>query len=316
MDRRPVGKPPGAAPKCPPRQAARQPDQWKDAVVLALWEASLSIPLDPAHPARLWMAERHLWRPTFPLPYAVRWVPAEAKPFRGLHQGAGSIIVPHAPPAAWIETWPQVPMPSAVSLVTIDHAGEPSLDRPTDHRRRDGTLSPGLAKRTLGTMRGSLVILGNPTIEDTTWAFREAEGVADALGVAARRPGPVMTPIGTPARMASDEGLVDWISTWALRHGVHLMVDRDDPGQKAGASLRRALLQRGVPLSQIDVYTPPDGMGKDPADACRHLPFPPLADAWESYAATLREVYPLWPRWEVARVADGETADVQQEVQE
>ena len=316
MDRRPVGKFPGAAPKRAHRQEAGQPDPRKVAAALTMWESAIPIPLDPAHPARLWMEERNLWRSRFPLPYAVKWVPAEAALFHGLHQGAGSIIVPHAPPTAWVEAWPQVPMPTAVSLVSIGAAGEPALDRPADHRRPDGTPSRGLPKRTLGQMRGALVLIGNPLIEDARVALREAEGVADVLGVAARMPGPVIAPIGTPARMASDETLVEWIGVWAIRHGVHLMVDRDDPGQKAGASLRRELLGRGVPQDQIAVYTPPDGMGKDPADACKHFEVPPLAASWDSYAVTLRMMYPDWPRWEVARIADGETTDARKEVQE
>ena len=314
LERWPVGRPSpskGAAPapKAKHQKPPPQTSSWKIHAVRALWQASEPVPLDPAHPARMWMAERHLWRSEFPVPHAVRWVPADAKPFRGLHLGAGSIIIPHASPAAWVEAWPLVPLPTAVSLVSIDAGGQPALDRPEDHRLPDGGLSRGLSKRTLGTMKGALVIIGNPVIGDTTQPLREAEGLADALGVAARRSGPVMAPIGTPARVASDDPLLEWISTWALRHQVHLLVDRDEPGQRAGGSLRRALLERGVPLQRISVYTPPDGMGKDPADASRNLPFPPLADGWESYAKTLRDMYGLWPRWEVARVADAETTD-------
>ena len=314
LERWPVGRPSspkGSAPSAPAKQQKPppQPAPWKAHAVQALWGAAEPVPLDPTHPARRWMAERHLWREEFPLPYAVRWVPADAKAFRGLHQGAGSIIVPHAPPAAWVEAWPMVPLPTAVSLVSIDAGGQPALDRPEDWHRPDGGLSRGLSKRTLGTMKGSLVIIGNPSLEDTTQPLREAEGLADALGVAARRSGPVMAPIGTPARVALDHPLVAWVSTWAFRNAAHLLVDRDAPGQKAGSSLRRALLEMGVPLKQISVYTPPDGMGKDPADVCRNAPFPPKAEAWESYSKTLRDMYELWPRWEVARVADAETTD-------
>ena len=314
LERWPVGRPSQSKSSAPSAKAKQQkpppqPAPWKAHAVQALWGAAEPVPLDPTHPARRWMAERHLWREEFPLPYAVRWVPADAKPFRGLHQGAGSIIVPHAPPTAWVEAWPMVPLPTAVSLVSIDAGGQPALDRPEDYRRPDGGLSRGLSKRTLGTMKGALVIIGNPSLGDTTQPLREAEGLADALGVAARRSGPVMAPIGTPARVALDGALVAWVGTWALRNAVHLLVDRDTPGQKAGGSLRRALLEMGVPLHQISVYTPPDGLGKDPADVCRSLPFPPQAEAWESYSKTLRDMYRLWPRWEVARVADAETTD-------
>ena len=45
------------------------------------------------HPAWHWLNARNLWRPEFPLPSCLRWLPASAHwPGRGQHTGAGSIV--------------------------------------------------------------------------------------------------------------------------------------------------------------------------------------------------------------------------------
>ena len=59
----------------------------------------------------------------FPLPSAVRWIPASLTLFRGLHQGAGSIAVIMAPPEAWVGAWPAPPELAAIHPVNIDEAG-------------------------------------------------------------------------------------------------------------------------------------------------------------------------------------------------
>ena len=58
------------------------------------WERdSKPIPLDQDHPARKWLDARHLWRPGFPVPASLRWLPAEAHyQGRGPHTGAGSLV--------------------------------------------------------------------------------------------------------------------------------------------------------------------------------------------------------------------------------
>ena len=264
-----------------------------------LWEASVPIPADPDHPARRWAAERNLSRPEFPFPDPVRWVSATAGLFRGQHQGAGSLVTVLAPPQVWGEAWPSVPTPMAVSLVSIDEAGKPALDRPEEYR--------GLAKRSWGTMRGSVLILGRPAPEDSEGALRQVEGLADALAVAARVPGPVMASIGTPARLASDDQCLPWIEAHARHRGIVVLADRDHPGQKAGSALRSALLRRGVPLMKIQVHVPPEGPEKDSADVSKNLPFPPLPAAWQSYAETLLVMHPDWPQWEAWRLADVES---------
>ena len=78
-----------------------------------LWHQSVPIPNSREHPARMWLASRHLWRPELPLPGAVRWIRSEH-----LHhdfQGAGAIIAMAAPPDAWLTSWPSLPDLSSVS---------------------------------------------------------------------------------------------------------------------------------------------------------------------------------------------------------
>ena len=67
-----------------------------------LWRSSQTIPTDPGHPARRWLARRNLWRPDLPLPAAVRWLPD----YDRRHTGAGALVAVAAPPAAWLAAWP------------------------------------------------------------------------------------------------------------------------------------------------------------------------------------------------------------------
>ena len=41
------------------------------------WASAAPIPTDSKHPARRWLAARHLWRPDLQLPPSVRWLQAE-----------------------------------------------------------------------------------------------------------------------------------------------------------------------------------------------------------------------------------------------
>ena len=106
------------------------------AIALNTLDKTETIPTDYNHPARRWLANRNLWRPVFPLPGAVRWLPAAAHyRGRGPHTGAGSLVVLAAPPEAWTEAWPKLPEP-----------------RCADRRHRSGRLScPGPASRGLGS---------------------------------------------------------------------------------------------------------------------------------------------------------------------
>ena len=47
------------------------------------WASAAPIPTDPEHPARRWLAARHLWRPDLQLPPSVRWLEASGGPSVG-----------------------------------------------------------------------------------------------------------------------------------------------------------------------------------------------------------------------------------------
>ena len=90
---------------------------------------TLAIADAPDHPIRRWMAKRNIWRPELPLPVSPRWIPADARVFRGSHSGIGAIVFPLAPVSAWQAAYPETPSPAAVQLVCIlslIHISEPT----------------------------------------------------------------------------------------------------------------------------------------------------------------------------------------------
>ena len=81
-----------------------------------LWADSRAVTLDPAHPARLWAARRHLWRPGDPWPDAVRWLL--------WRDGGGSMVAAFAPVADWTEAPPRRhPVCSSYTLPPMDRPG-------------------------------------------------------------------------------------------------------------------------------------------------------------------------------------------------
>ena len=279
----PSSKPPGRAPTGRSTSADSQ-GRDSEAYGRCLWQQSEAVPAGPAHPSRLWMAARTLWRPERQLPDAVRWLPADTR-----HQGVGSLIVPLAPLPAWSDAWPEIPVPTAIHTVAIDARGQKSVDR----------AAGGLGKRSHGPMSGSIFLIGSPLLSESQGPVRVCEGLADALAVASRFAGPVISGLGTPARLARDNGLVQALA--AAPHGVVIYADNDTggTGQRAAASLRLAVNSRGGNARAVVVRD-----GKDPADQSKRLPFGPLHEAWQDYARTLEEMHPAWPIWEIYRQAD------------
>ena len=243
----------------------------------------------PEHPARIWLANRKLWRPELPLPGAVRWAPAT-----GQHTGAGSIVALAASPVAWAAEWPELPELAAVHLVHVDAHGQPALDRPAE----DG----GQTKRTMGLAQGAAVILGNPQLPEARTFVHVAEGLADALALASRHDGPAAAVLGTSGMM--DRPLAHWLAV--ATQGVQVHCDADEPkqgrppaGRRAAAVLMLAIRDAG---GQADIVTPAPRF-KDVADEAANGPeFGPLPAGWDDYARTLIETT-NWPRWEIARVA-------------
>ena len=260
----------------------------RSAVARSIWASGAAIPREEAHPARRWFDNRHLWRPELPTPPMLRWRPADSQ-----HAGAGSIVVLLAAPMAWTNHWPSVPEPTAVQMIAIDDGGNAALDKPAE--------LGGLGKRTIGNANGAVVVIGNPMLSESTSPVRVAEGVADALAIAARYDTPVVAVTGTSG-MRNPE-LTAWLASAPSGTIIHADSDssskgRAPAGTTAAGFLRLAITDSGGEASAI---YPPEGY-KDAAEAAQATGFTALGDDWIEYARTLVETTG-WPRWEIARIA-------------
>ena len=252
---------------------------------LRLWHHSVPIPNSPNHPARMWLANRHLWRPKLPLPGSVRWIGAEH--LQREFQGAGAVIAIAAPPAAWLTSWPGLPELSSVQLVYVAGDGTPTVDR-------------GLTKRTYAPATDTVIVLGCPHLQNTAAPVDVAEGLADALALAARSPAPAVATLGTAGM--SSVTIAQWLAT---SPATRVWADRDEakegrapPGQRHGRELVRMVnTARG---NAVALHTP--SPHKDPAAAAAAIGFNNPDPAWPEYARTLAETTD-WPRWEIARQA-------------
>ena len=248
-----------------------------------LWRRSVPIPKSSEHPARQWLDARQLWRPELPLPGPVRWISAEH-----LHHdylGAGAVIAMAAPPTAWAEAWPNLPELSCVQLVFVAQDGSPAMDR-------------GLNKRTYAVTQGAIIVLGCPHLQDAPAPVDVAEGLADALALAARSPAPAVATLGTAGMNSST--IAEWLATSLA---TRVWADRDiskagraPPGQRYGRGLVRLVNDAGGNATALHTPSP----HKDPADAAAAMGFNDPGPAWTEYARTLAETTD-WPRWEIAR---------------
>ena len=236
-----------------------------------MWADSKPIPAGDSHPARRWLAARRLWRPGYPLPTGLRWLP-------GGDTCAGRLIVSLATVAAWADAWPGCPAPTAVQTIAVLADGAPGLDRPASKR--------GLAKRTRGEQTGMAFAVGNPAAE----GLRVVEGVADCLAVASRYDCLAVAVMSAGGMSRPAPALVDLL---ASREAV-IHADSDNAGQWAASWLARNTGAR--------VVLPPVGAGKDAAAAAQGQEWPPVdLAAAQEYAATLRACFPDWPEWEICR---------------
>ena len=258
---------------------------------LQLWQHAVPIPNSRDHPARIWLASRHLWRPGLPLPGSVRWIGAEH--LHRAFQGAGAIITMAAPPSAWLTSWPGLPELNSVHLVYVAGDGRPAVDR-------------GVTKRTYAPAQDAVVVLGCPLLEQTMAPVDVAEGLADALALAARSPAPAVATLGTSGMRSAI--IAAWLAT---SPDTRVWADRDDakegrapPGQRYGRELARLVNDAGG--NGIALHTP--APHKDPADAAAAMGFQDPDPAWPEYAKTLAETTD-WPRWEIARQATSMCAE-------
>ena len=265
-------------PSSPPRR------QTQNDLPARIWADTEAIPKDAVHPARRWFANRNLWRPEVEVPSPLRWLPA-SRTRPGPHTGAGSLVALLAKPAAWAVAWPRLPSPQAVEIIAVDRDGNPALDRP----RQDG----GLGKRTLGDKTGAVLVLGNPLLASIDAPVRVAEGVADALALAARFTGPAVASMGDAGMNAV--GFAGWLASAAAGAVIH--ADNDAAGQRAASRLCGAVRIQGGTARAV---LPPEG--KDAGVVSGMNPFAVLTESWPGYADTLAEVNG-WPRWEAQRQA-------------
>lgn len=258
------------------------------------WERCHSVPLDDDHPARRWLAARSLWRNGFPLPGAVRWTDVCPRWAPG---AAGAVVAMAASPGAWTSAWPGLPEAAGVQRMPV---------------REDGSSAGD--KKSLGLMAGSVLALGNPDLSQAPAAVGVCEGVADALALASRREGPVIATLGTGNMVAADRsGLAAWLA--GCRWGVEIWADRDSSkdgwapaGLKAARALAYAVEKAGAAVAPQVCYA--RRPHKDIADAASAAGFPWLDPAFEDCRATLTEIYPWWPPWYAAVVADLDTSGI------
>lgn len=279
--------------KPPPPSQNRPRDKELKAVAEAqrMWRSAGPIPTDPRHPARRWLNNRRLWRPEFPAPDSLRWLPLAPRPGS---EAAGMILAPAAPPEEWVKAWPRPPDPQGVQRIPVTELGESAGN-----------------KRSRGAISGNIFLLGNPDPEDPEAAASVTEGVADALAVASRQKGPAICTLGTGGMTAAGRsGLARWLASYTA---IRIWADRDEgkngfapAGLQAARKLQDHIKQENAAaLTEVCHVIRPH---KDPAAAAAAAGFPELDPNFAGYAATLAEIRPEWPRWHTALLADLETA--------
>ena len=229
-----------------------------------LWDRAVPIPADVDHPARRWLATRHLWRPDLGLPPSVLWLRDHIGP------PVGAVVGAFARPGTG--------RVCAVQLVSVDAEGQPVADR-------DGP--EGLTKRTQGVAAGAVCVVG---AVGAAPGVNVVEGLADALALAARLPWPAVCLGGTSGFRNTD------VARWLAGLGVvQTWVDVDGPGLEAAVALAGAVDVFGG-TSTIERVS----RGDDPGAA--GAPFAALdRAAWREYALDLQR--DGLPAWEAERIA-------------
>ena len=240
-----------------------------------LWQAGQPIPQGD-HPARRWLAYRHLWHEALDLPPTVRWLARDRLPWSWKKtEATGAIITrldPFQPPGP-------TAIPAAVQLIYVDGAGTPV----TAYAGEQGN------KRTLGVAKGAVGIVGR--MEQAT-GVNVVEGLADALAVASRQPWPVLFAAGvTGPRWNTD--LPQWLVSLGIP--VHAWTDPGSPGEEAMLVLTRRVAVLG---GKAAIVRP--GADLDPGAAGAALPAIDAEDLREYVEDLQREGL---PQWEAARRA-------------
>ena len=192
-------------------------------------EANEPIPADPGHPARRWAARRNLWPAELTFPISLRWIPTNGHPSYPWTM-TGAIITPFAPADDWMLAYPRAPNPTGIQLVNLDEFGGPSYDK------TGWQIDAGLTKRSLGTIKGTAYLLGEP---QPSKRLVIVEGLADGMACYSRQQGETVAVLaGTSGMIAPSDDFMAWAAKFETVTGCP---DRDEPGIKAWNVFRRAL---------------------------------------------------------------------------
>ena len=239
------------------------------------WRRGVLRPGDPQHPARLWLADRHLWPSWVMLPPILRWLP-----YGGTDRTrAGDVVAAVGIPGAG--------KLSGVHMVHVDDAGRKVFD------------SGGRDKVDRGLHTGAVCIIGMWPPGASSMAVHVAEGLADCLAIASRRSEPVVCMNGTSNYRRAD--LAEWLARF---DAVTVWPDSEGKDDGRGLGTARDLGRRiangqvaagrasSVQLAHVDA--------EDPGAAGAPFPVVDLA-RWRSMAAAIKAGG--LPRWDAERRA-------------
>ncbi len=203
---------------------------------LELWNESESIPLNPNHPVRKWVAHRNLLAPETPIPPCIRY-----------HRRKGYILAIMASLKAWGNALPTyLPTPEAIHVIAIDNEGNKRF------AWGDGKEDKRIFGRSNATL---VVVIGEKDGE----RVNICEGLADALAVHCHAPGPCVATVTTVSKIQDQ----NFLAALAKRT-VHIYSDNDDAGQNAAQVLCERINQHGGTVKKHR-----DDTAKDPAEASK-----------------------------------------------
>ncbi len=271
-----------------PEQPSPAEPESKPPTAYQMWNQAQLIPI-AGRPAAItqWLNTRCLWPADWALPSSLRWLPdrqTDDQHTDGEEQATGGRIVALlAEPEEWQRAWPGIPTATAIQTISIDPEGNqvPDQGRPGE---------AGAIKRTIGPSRGKLLLIGDPWLQNGTTA-NVAEGIADALALASRRPGPTVATLGAGA--LTDNKLRSWLTQ--RRGATAIYADQEPQGLAQAKRLHRLLLASG---RQSVIRIPIPGTG-DPAEAAQAAGWPEPRQ--EGAGTPARGGNEDTPRWEQER---------------
>ena len=216
-----------------------------------LWAQAEAIGNNAEHPFRRWTTSGDkpgVLHPYCAVPGGIRYHPSKELIIAGVF-GLN----------AWGRDGIPFGLPLAVQALAIDQDGN-----------KRHCLGPGndLNKCSYGPTDAGVFILGDPAGE----RVNIVEGVADALAVYSREPGAVLATLGTSARLASKEDVIDWLitkETWLYPDD-----DENKASEKGTAALIDCIKVKSPDTKIIKVSA--RVVGDDPGEWAKRNPFPDI----------------------------------------